>query len=181
MLGKANMDEFAMGSSNETSYYGPVRNPWNTDARAGRLFGRLGCGGGGASAPAGDGDRHRRLDPPAGGAMWSVRAQADLWPRLALRHGRFRLQSRPGRRHRRRPREDAALVMRAMAGFDPNDSTSVDRPVPDYAAVVGTPLKGLKIGVLEGILRQGLDPRRTSAAFARHWRSTRSSAHSCAR
>ena len=61
--------------------------------------------------------------------------------------------------HHARRAEDAALVLREMAGFDPNDSTSVDTPVPDYVAALDAPLAGLKIGLLQGVLRQGTRSR----------------------
>ena len=115
MLGKLNMDEFAMGSSNETSYYGPVASPWLPPnwsaaqaraALAGDKRGLLvpgGSSGGSAAAVAArlclgrDRQRHRRIDPPAGGVHRHLRHQADLRALLALRHGRFRLLARPGR------------------------------------------------------------------------------------
>ena len=108
MLGKLNMDEFAMGSSNETSYYGPVASPWlprNWSRDRGRatalssdkrgLLTPGGSSGGSASAVAArllsrrDGKRHGRLYPPARGLHRYCRNQADLWPVLAIRHGRL--------------------------------------------------------------------------------------------
>ncbi len=146
MLGKSNMDEFAMGSSNETSYYGPVKNPWDLKGPR-RLLGRLGGRHRRAPGARCHRNRHRRFDPPAGGA-----------------HGRDRLKPTYGRVSRygmiafassldqagvfARSAEDAAMVLEVMAGFDPRDSTSVDVPVPDYLRSLESPLKGLKIGLL---------------------------------
>ncbi len=102
MLGKLNMDEFAMGSSNETSAFGPVVNPWRSRG-SNRPLSPGGSSGGSAAAVAADlalardRHRHRRLDPPAGLADRHGGHQADLRPLLALGHRRLRLLARPGR------------------------------------------------------------------------------------
>ena len=138
-LGKANLDEFAMGSSNTTSAFGRGGEPLVAAQRPGdaagarRLLRRLGRGGRGAAGAGGDGDRHRRLDPPAGGLLRHRRHQADLWALLALRHRGLRLLARPGRAGGAHGRGLRASCCGSMAGFDPKDSTSADVPVPDFA------------------------------------------------
>jgi len=157
MLGKANMDEFAMGSSNETSYYGPVRNPWNTDLVPG------GSSGGSAAAVA------ARLAPAAtatdtGGsirqpaALCGVTGFKPTYGRVS-RYGMIAFASSLDQGGIiTSSAQDAALVMREMAGFDANDSTSVDTPVPDYVMSLDTPLTGLKVGLLKEFFDKGLDP-----------------------
>ena len=157
MLGKTNMDEFAMGSSNETSYFGPVRNPWDPRLVPG------GSSGGSAAAVA------ARLVPGAtatdtGG---SIRQPAALCGITGLKptYGRV---SRYGMVAFASSLDqagvltvsaaDAALMLREMAGFDPNDSTSVERDVPDYVGLLDAPLAGLKVGLLKEFFDQGLDP-----------------------
>ena len=148
MLGKANMDEFAMGSSNETSFYGPVKNPWDLKKVPG------GSSGGSAAAVAG------RLTPVAtatdtGG---SIRQPAALTGLTGLkptygrvsRYGMIAFASSLDQAGTLTfTAKDAAMVLRDMAGFDPRDSTSVDTPVPDYVAALDQPLAGLKIGLLK--------------------------------
>jgi aspartyl-tRNA(Asn)/glutamyl-tRNA(Gln) amidotransferase subunit A len=154
-LGKTNMDEFAMGSSNETSFFGPVRNPWDR----GRVPG--GSSGGSAAAVA------ARLAPAATGTDTggSIRQPAALCGITGIKptYGRV---SRYGMIAFASSldqggvfavsAEDASLLLSAMAGFDERDSTSVELPVPDYTAGLATPLKGLRIGVLREFF-QGLD------------------------
>lgn len=156
MLGKSNMDEFAMGSSNETSYYGPVHNPWDK----GRVPG--GSSGGSAAALA------ARLAVAATGTDTggSIRQPAALCGITGIkptygRISRFGMiafassldQAGP----MTRSAEDAALMLQAMAGFDPKDSTSVDEPVPDYSAGLNDSLSGLKIGLPKEYFGAGLD------------------------
>jgi len=157
MLGKTNMDEFAMGSSNETSYFGPVRNPWNTKMVPG------GSSGGSAAAVA------ARLVPAAtatdtGGsirqpaALCGVTGLKPTYGRVS-RYGMIAFASSLDQAGvLAASAEDAALMLGVMAGFDPNDSTSVDTPVPDYAATLDQPMKGLRIGLLKEFFDKGLDP-----------------------
>jgi aspartyl-tRNA(Asn)/glutamyl-tRNA(Gln) amidotransferase subunit A len=156
MLGKTNMDEFAMGSSNETSYFGPVRNPWDTARVPG------GSSGGSAAAVA------ARLVPAAtatdtGGsirqpaALCGVTGLKPTYGRVS-RYGMIAFASSLDQAGViAQTAEDAALLLGAMAGFDPRDSTSVELPVPDYSAALTSPLKGLKIGVLKEYFDKGLD------------------------
>jgi aspartyl-tRNA(Asn)/glutamyl-tRNA(Gln) amidotransferase subunit A len=156
-LGKVNMDEFAMGSSNETSFYGPVKNPWDLKKVPG------GSSGGSAAAVA------ARLAPAATGTDTggSIRQPAALTGLTGIkptygrvsRYGMIAFASSLDQAGTlTQSAEDAALLLGAMAGFDPRDSTSVDAPVPDYAASLNEPLTGLKIGLLKEFF-DGLDPR----------------------
>ena len=165
MLGKTNMDEFAMGSSNETSFYGPVRNPWDLDAVPG------GSSGGSAAAVA------ARLTPAATGTDTggSIRQPAALCGLTGIKptYGRVSrwgmiayASSLDQGGPMARTAEDCALLLGAMAGFDPRDSTSVERPVPDYAAALDRPLDGLKIGLPKEYFGDGLDDRVARAVEA---------------
>ncbi|WP_102958316.1 Asp-tRNA(Asn)/Glu-tRNA(Gln) amidotransferase subunit GatA [Mangrovicella endophytica] len=151
MLGKLNMDEFAMGSSNETSYYGPVKNPWrrkgsNMDLVPG------GSSGGSAAAVA----AHLCAGATATDTGGSIRQPAALTGTVGIKptYGRCSRwgtvafassldQAGPIARDVR----DAAIMLKSMASVDPKDTTSVDRTVPDYEASVGRSVKGLRIGV----------------------------------
>jgi aspartyl-tRNA(Asn)/glutamyl-tRNA(Gln) amidotransferase subunit A len=156
MLGKTNMDEFAMGSSNETSFYGPVHNPWRLNTVPG------GSSGGSAAAVA------ARLAPAATGTDTggSIRQPAALCGLTGLkptygrvsRYGMIAFASSLDQAGpMTRTAEDAAMLLQVMAGFDERDSTSVDRPVPDYSAGLNESLQGLKIGLPKEYFATGLD------------------------
>jgi len=156
MLGKLNMDEFAMGSSNETSFYGPVSNPWNTNCVPG------GSSGGSASSVA------ARLTPASTGTDTggSIRQPASLCGITGLkptygRVSRYGMIAFASSLDQAGPiaqtAQDAGLMLNAMAGFDPKDSTSVEKDVPDYTAELGNDLKGLKIGLPKEYFGEGLD------------------------
>jgi aspartyl-tRNA(Asn)/glutamyl-tRNA(Gln) amidotransferase subunit A len=153
-LGKTNMDEFAMGSANESSWYGAVKNPWNLDHVPG------GSSGGSAAAVA------ARLLPVAtatdtGGSIRQPAAFTNLtgikptygrvsrWGMIAYDQGGVLA----------RTAEDCALLLQGMAGFDPLDSTSIDEPVPNYRAALDGSLQGLRIGLPAEYFGAGLDPR----------------------
>ena len=157
MLGKANMDEFAMGSSNETSFYGPVKNPWDLSKVPG------GSSGGSAAAAAArlaafttGTDTGGSIRQPA--ALTGVTGIKPTYGRVS-RFGMIAFASSLDQAGvLARSAADAAVVLQAMAGFDPQDSTSIDTPVPDYAAALDQPLAGLKIGLLREFF-EGLEAR----------------------
>ena len=132
IVGKTNMDEFAMGSSNETSFYGPVKNPWNLECVPGGSIRQPAalCGITGLKPTYGRISRYGII------AFASSLDQAGSFARTA---------------------EDIALLLNDMAGFDEMDSTSVDEPVPDYTATLNDSIKGLRIGLPKEYFSEGLD------------------------
>ena len=156
MLGKSNMDEFAMGSSNENSYYGSVKNPWNLNKIPG------GSSGGSAASVA------ARLSPFATGTDTggSIRQPSSLCGITGLkptygRVSRYGMIAYASSLDQAGPMtqtaEDAALVLNVMAGFDSKDSTSSDKNVEDYTAKLEDSIKGLKIGLPKEFFSEGLD------------------------
>ncbi|KKZ89420.1 aspartyl/glutamyl-tRNA amidotransferase subunit A [Rhizobium phaseoli] len=172
MLGKLNMDEFAMGSSNETSYYGPVINPWRAEGSNQQLV-PGGSSGGSAAAVA----AHLCAGATATDTGGSIRQPAAFTGTVGIKptYGRCSRwgtvafassldQAGPIARDVR----DAAILLKSMASVDSKDTTSVDLPVPDYEAALGQSLKGMKIGIpneyrvdgmpeeIESLWRQGI-------------------------
>jgi aspartyl-tRNA(Asn)/glutamyl-tRNA(Gln) amidotransferase subunit A len=155
-LGKTNMDEFAMGSSNETSFFGPVRNPWDPSRVPG------GSSGGSAAAvaarlvPAATGtDTGGSIRQPA--ALCGVTGIKPTYGRVS-RYGMIAFASSLDQGGVLAINaEDAALMLAAMAGFDERDSTSVELPVPQLSATLEQPLRGVKIGLLKEFFDTGLD------------------------
>jgi aspartyl-tRNA(Asn)/glutamyl-tRNA(Gln) amidotransferase subunit A len=156
MLGKLNMDEFAMGSSNETSYFGPVKNPWDTSRVPG------GSSGGSAAAIA------ARLAPAVTGTDTggSIRQPASLCGLTGLkptygvvsRYGMIAFASSLDQAGpMAKSADDCALMLNAMAGFDERDSTSLQRPTEDYSRDLAKPLDGLRIGLPKEFFGAGMD------------------------
>lgn len=146
MLGKTNMDEFAMGSSNETSFYGPVKNPWDASRVPGGSSGGSACAVSARLAPAATAtDTGGSIRQPA--ALCGVTGLKPTYGRVS-RYGMIAFASSLDQGGvLARTAEDAALLLAAMAGFDERDATSADAAVDDYPAQLGRSLKGLKIGV----------------------------------
>ncbi|MBK1647168.1 Asp-tRNA(Asn)/Glu-tRNA(Gln) amidotransferase subunit GatA [Rhabdochromatium marinum] len=155
-LGKTNMDEFAMGSSNETSWYGPVTNPWDSTRVPG------GSSGGSAAAVAAGlcmaataTDTGGSIRQPA--AFCGVTGLKPTYGRCS-RWGMIAFASSLDQAGViARSAADAALILQAMAGFDRQDSTSADEPVPDYSAELETSLQGLRIGLPREFMSAELD------------------------
>jgi aspartyl-tRNA(Asn)/glutamyl-tRNA(Gln) amidotransferase subunit A len=157
LLGKCNLDQFGMGSSNENSYFGPVRNPWNQGLVPG------GSSGGSAAAVA------ARMTPAATGTDTggSTRQPAALSGVCGLRPT-YGLVSRYGiiafassldqAGPLAKSAADLALMLEVMAGFDARDSTSVERPAQDYSRLLGAELKGLRIGTPKEYFGEGVEP-----------------------
>ncbi|WP_455374786.1 Asp-tRNA(Asn)/Glu-tRNA(Gln) amidotransferase subunit GatA [Kaarinaea lacus] len=156
MLGKANMDEFAMGSSNETSYYGPVKNPWNIETVPGGSSGGSACSVAARLAPISTGtDTGGSIRQPA--ALCGITGLKPTYGRVS-RYGMIAFASSLDQAGpMSRSAEDAALLMNVMAGFDEKDSTCVNQPVPDYTASLNEKLDGLRIGLPKEYFDDGLD------------------------
>jgi aspartyl-tRNA(Asn)/glutamyl-tRNA(Gln) amidotransferase subunit A len=165
MLGKLNMDEFAMGSSNETSFYGPVRNPWDTNCVPGGSSGGSAVAVAARLAPAVTGtDTGGSIRQPA--ALCGITGLKPTYGRVS-RYGMIAYASSLDQGGpMTRSAEDAALLLQTMAGFDAKDSTSVDQPVPDYNAGLNDNLQGLKIGLPKQFFSAELDSQMAAAIQA---------------
>lgn len=157
-LGKTNLDEFAMGSSNESSFYGAVKNPWDTQAVAG------GSSGGSAAAVA------ARLVPAATGSDTggSIRQPAAFCGITGLKptYGRVSrwgmvayASSMDQAGPMARSAEDCALMLQHMAGFDARDSTSIEQAVPDYLSQLGNSIQGMTLGLPKEYFAEDLNPQ----------------------
>jgi aspartyl-tRNA(Asn)/glutamyl-tRNA(Gln) amidotransferase subunit A len=156
-LGKANMDEFAMGSSNETSHFGPVRNPWDTTRVPGGSSGGSAAAVAARMAPAATGtDTGGSIRQPA--ALTGVSGLKPTYG-LVSRYGMIAFASSLDQAGPiAKSAADLALMMNAMAGFDARDSTSLERPAEDYGRELGMALAGLRIGLPKEYFAEGVDP-----------------------
>jgi aspartyl-tRNA(Asn)/glutamyl-tRNA(Gln) amidotransferase subunit A len=155
-VGKTNMDEFAMGSSNETSYYGPVRNPWNIDCVPGGSSGGSAAAMSASLAAAVTGtDTGGSIRQPA--ALTGITGLKPTYGRVS-RYGMIAFASSLDQAGpMTKTAEDAAMMLQAMAGFDVKDSTSADRPVDDYVSGLNNSIAGLKVGVVKEFMTGDLD------------------------
>ncbi len=164
-LGKLNMDEFAMGSSNESSWYGPVKNPWDENCVPG------GSSGGSAAAVAAQlcaaatgSDTGGSIRQPA--ALCGITGLKPTYGRVS-RYGMVAFASSLDQAGpMARTAEDCALLLQNMAGFDPRDSTCLDRPVPNYTNALNGSLDGLRIGLPKEYFGAGCHPQIEAAIQA---------------
>jgi len=156
MLGKTNMDEFAMGSSNESSYFGPVKNPWNTECVPGGSSGGSAAAIAAGMAPGATGtDTGGSIRQPA--ALCGVSGIKPTYGRVS-RYGMIAYASSLDQGGpMAHTAEDCAILLQTMAGFDARDSTSMEQPVPDYCAALNQDLGGLKIGLPKEYFAEGLN------------------------
>ncbi len=155
MLGKCNMDEFAMGSSNETSWYGAVKNPWDvTRVPGGSSGGSVAAVAAGLAPVATATDTGGSIRQPA--ALTNLTGIKPTYGRVS-RFGMIAFASSLDQAGVvARSAEDAAVVLQAMSGFDPLDSTSIDRPVDDLVGGLGQSIKGLRIGLPKEYFADGM-------------------------
>jgi aspartyl/glutamyl-tRNA(Asn/Gln) amidotransferase subunit A (EC 6.3.5.-) len=165
MLGKTNMDEFAMGSSNETSYFGPVKNPWNTSCVPGGSSGGSAAAVAARMAPAATAtDTGGSIRQPA--ALCGITGIKPTYGRVS-RWGMIAFASSLDQAGvMTRTAEDAAIMLNVMASFDSKDSTCVDEPLSDYTATLNDSLEGVTIGVPQEYFGEGLNPGTQSAVEA---------------
>ena len=157
MLGKTNMDEFAMGSSNETSFYGPVKNPWDiTRVPGGSSGGSAAAVAARLGAAATATDTGGSIRQPA--ALCGVSGLKPTYGRVS-RWGMIAFASSLDQAGPiAKSAEDCAILLECMASYDPRDSTSVERAVPDYRATLNDSVAGVKIGIPKEYFSDGLDP-----------------------
>ncbi len=158
MLGKTNMDEFAMGSSNENSCYGSVANPWNTEYVPGGSSGGSAAAVAAGLAPGATGtDTGGSIRQPA--ALCGITGIKPTYGRVSrygmIAYGSSLDQGGPFARSA----ADCALLLQTMSGFDRRDSTSADRAVPDFSGALGQGVEGLKIGLPQEYFAEGLDAK----------------------
>jgi aspartyl-tRNA(Asn)/glutamyl-tRNA(Gln) amidotransferase subunit A len=165
MLGKTNMDEFAMGSSNETSFYGPVRNPWNRELVPGGSSGGSAAAVAARIAVAATGtDTGGSIRQPA--ALSGITGLKPTYGRVS-RYGMIAFASSLDQAGTlTQTAADAALLLEAMAGYDERDSTSLDEPVPRYSKIIDERWENITIGVPENFFDAGLDAEVATATRA---------------
>lgn len=156
LLGKTNMDEFAMGSSNENSFYGPVKNPWDLSVTPGGSSGGSSAAVAARLTPASTGtDTGGSIRQPA--ALTGITGLKPTYGRVS-RYGMIAFASSLDQAGpMTQTAEDAAILLNVMAGYDEKDSTSINKPVPDYTANLNHSIQGLKIGLPKEYFTSDLD------------------------